>query len=91
MDRGTWQAAVHGVTRIGHDLATKPPVLSCPPLDPIPPFQGTRPYHTVIRGELLPIVMICCFYLSNIFVLLLSSDNKTMIGLRKTLSLLPAS
>ena len=25
MDRGDWQATVHGVTRVGHDLATKPP------------------------------------------------------------------
>ena len=24
MDRGTWQATVHGVTRVGLDLATKP-------------------------------------------------------------------
>ena len=24
MDRGAWQATVHGVTRIGHDLAIKP-------------------------------------------------------------------
>ena len=24
MDRGAWQATVHGVTRVGHDLATKP-------------------------------------------------------------------
>ena len=24
MDRGTWQATVHGVARIRHDLATKP-------------------------------------------------------------------
>ena len=23
MDRGAWQAAVHGVTRVGYDLATK--------------------------------------------------------------------
>ena len=23
MDRGPWRAAVHGVTRVGHDLATK--------------------------------------------------------------------
>ena len=22
-DRGAWQATVHGVTRVGHDLATK--------------------------------------------------------------------
>ena len=25
IDRGAWQAIVHGVTRVGHDLATKPP------------------------------------------------------------------
>ncbi|KAB0355239.1 hypothetical protein FD755_022698, partial [Muntiacus reevesi] len=25
MDRGTWQTTVHGVTRVGHDLVTKPP------------------------------------------------------------------
>ena len=24
-DRGAWQAIVHGVTRVGHDLVTKPP------------------------------------------------------------------
>ena len=24
--RGAWQAAVHGVSRVGHDLATKPPL-----------------------------------------------------------------
>ena len=25
MDRGAWWAIVHGVTRVGHDLATEPP------------------------------------------------------------------
>ena len=25
MDRGSWWATVHGVTRVGHDLVTKPP------------------------------------------------------------------
>ena len=25
MDRGAWQATVRGVTRVGHNLATKPP------------------------------------------------------------------
>ena len=25
MDRGAWQAKVHGVARVRHDLATKPP------------------------------------------------------------------
>ena len=28
MDRGGWQAAVHGVARVGHNLATKPPLPS---------------------------------------------------------------
>ena len=26
MDRGAWQAIVHGVARVGHDLGTKPPL-----------------------------------------------------------------
>ena len=25
MDRGAWQASAHGVTRVGHNLATQPP------------------------------------------------------------------
>ena len=25
MDRGAWRATVHGVSRVGHDLVTKPP------------------------------------------------------------------
>ena len=25
MDRGAWQATVHVVARVGHDLASKPP------------------------------------------------------------------
>ena len=29
MDSGAWQATVHGVARVGHNLATKPP----PPLN----------------------------------------------------------
>ena len=28
LDRGAWWATIHGVIRVGHDLATKPP----PPL-----------------------------------------------------------
>ena len=27
MDRGAWRATVHGVTRVRHDLATKPPAI----------------------------------------------------------------
>ena len=29
MDRGAWQATVHGVTRIGHNLVTEPPPPPC--------------------------------------------------------------
>ena len=25
MDKGAWQSTVHGVARVGHDIATKPP------------------------------------------------------------------
>ena len=28
MDRGAWQATDHGITRVGHDLATKPPPIT---------------------------------------------------------------
>ena len=32
MDRGAWQATVHGVARVRHDLVTKPP----------PPYSDRR-------------------------------------------------
>ena len=28
MGRGAWWSTVHGITRVGHNLATKPPTLS---------------------------------------------------------------
>ena len=34
MDRGAWQATVHGVASVGHDLVTKPP--------PSPPYLNSR-------------------------------------------------
>ena len=36
---GTWQATVHGVARVGHDLATKPP-----PPPGKPPYRNMRLY-----------------------------------------------
>ena len=27
MNRGAWQATVHGVTRVGHNLESKPPAV----------------------------------------------------------------
>ena len=29
MDRGAWRATVHGIARVRHDLATKPPPPRC--------------------------------------------------------------
>ena len=26
MDRGAWKAMVHGVSRVGHDIVTRPPI-----------------------------------------------------------------
>ena len=40
MDRGVWQDTVHGVTRVGHDLVTKPP----PPL----PYTSGK-YHVLVK------------------------------------------
>ena len=41
MDRGAWQATVHGVIRVKHDLATKSPAntihMPPPSRDPVPP------------------------------------------------------
>ena len=42
MDRGAWQATVHGVTRVRHDLVTKPP----PPDQP--GIQGTNSWSCII-------------------------------------------
>ena len=50
MDRGVWQATVHGVVRVGHNLATKPP----------PPVVRTQHFHcqgsgsTAGRGTKIP-------------------------------------
>ena len=45
LDRGAWQATVDGVTRVGHDLATKPPpnqedLPSGPEVKNLPPSAG---------------------------------------------------
>ena len=39
MDRGAWQATVHGVARVGHNLVTKPPP---------PPFGLCKNYMVCI-------------------------------------------
>ena len=39
MDKGAWQATVHGITRVEHDLATNPPL---PPYNK-ETFQNIKP------------------------------------------------
>ena len=57
MDRGAWQATVHGVTRVGRDLATKPlPVVKNLPSNAgdggLIPDQGVKISHAM--GHLNP-------------------------------------
>ena len=43
IDRGVWQATVHGVARAGYDLATKPPPPSIVESPPGSPIQSPGP------------------------------------------------
>ena len=45
MDRGAWQALVHGVVRVGHDLVTTSP----PPLPPAVLLNGARARQTEVE------------------------------------------
>ena len=54
MDRGAWQATVHGITRVRHDIATKPPPSPPKQLDkeqPKPKASRTKEFIK-IRAEL---------------------------------------
>ena len=42
VDRGAWQATVHGAVRVGHDLVTTPP----PPPPPSLLLNGTRAFKS---------------------------------------------
>ena len=44
MDRGAWQATVHGVSRVGHDLVSKPP----PPPPQITESRNNRVPHPLL-------------------------------------------
>ena len=47
MDKGAWKATVHGVARVGHDLATTPP----PP--PPAPFLDYSPKYPESKNYLM--------------------------------------
>ena len=47
MDRGAWQATVHGVTRVGHNLATKLP---------LPLYSAGRVSYSSLLTEILAVL-----------------------------------
>ena len=49
MDRGAWQTIVHGVSRVGHDLATEPSLL--PLYVYIRDTQKKKQKRITFRGE----------------------------------------
>ena len=51
MDRGARQATVHGIARVGHDLATKPP----PPVREECPYMRVETYCSNLPGGVLTI------------------------------------
>ena len=55
MDRGAWQAAVPGVTRVGHNLSTKErDGLRCSEVCGIFPDQGSKPSLLHWKADSLP-------------------------------------
>ena len=54
MDRGAWQATVRGITRVWHDLATKPPPPPCTTWTPDFAWAPSPPNspHTSLEADL---------------------------------------
>ena len=48
MDRGIWQATLHGVTRDGHDLVTKAPPAEN--IEHLSNFTFTFPFHALEKA-----------------------------------------
>ena len=66
MERGAWWATIHGVTRVRHNLATKPPAnhltpvtSSQPHFSPPGPGQSS---HTGLLGAAPRHQALCCFF-----------------------------
>ena len=66
MNRGAWQATVHGVARVGHDLATKPPTT----------MSFSRLFYAYLSNEnylfLLPLLHTNTVLYSSFYILLFS-------------------
>ena len=65
MDRGAWQATVHGVTRVGHDLATKPPpcekYIFCKWQPKMTELRNTVKLAPGFQRNLFAIVVVCIY------------------------------
>ena len=79
MDRGAWQATVHGVARVGHGLATKPP----PPISKVP-HQSSEPWGTLQLQPLALMLWILSWH-EHIFDLLFRVWNNHEIRKRQLL------
>ena len=49
MDRGVWQATVHGIPRVGHNLVTKPPPPDFKSFTTISIMYTVVPYNINLR------------------------------------------
>ena len=50
MNRGAWQAIVHGIARVGHNLVTKP----------VPPFMGLETKAAAAAAKSLQLCLTLC-------------------------------
>ena len=57
-DRGAWRATVHGVARVGHDLATKPP----DPLDYMVNCMQAEQWRISLRW----VILLCAQNIDNV-------------------------
>ena len=64
MERGAWRATVHGVTRVRHNLATKPPSNHLTPVTSSEPHSSPpgpgRSSHTGLLGAASRHQALCC-------------------------------
>ena len=57
MDRGGWRATVHGIARVGHDLATKPPPpQTMPEAQPVSEFTNLNKSANLLLQQTCEIV-----------------------------------
>ena len=85
MDRGAWQATVHGVARVGHDSAPKPPPTNILPKLPVTSVRWSNFKFFLNRHLLSPLVkygrerVSSCF--SLVALLRSESDGSPLHGL----------